>query len=179
MNSSDCKSTFVSLSLCPRCWKLVTWRHCLIQQWARALVYRQFHVRTRQTITRIHCSLILPAHCVAEEAFLCLLPTPERIRQHYDGRVWHSSFFSALLPYFMPRRWLQWMGRTCQASFLIPKSARLLGDLALRRCKDKNKPFPKKPASSSQKCRREFDLMMVMSPTWVFWQRKMARGEAA
>ncbi len=111
----------LSLSLCPRCWKhghVTPLPHSAV---ARALVYRQFHVRTRQTITRIHCSLILPAHCVAEEAFLCLLPKPERIRQHYDGRVWHSSFFSALLPYFMPRRWLQWMGRTCQASFLIQK----------------------------------------------------------
>lgn len=30
-----------------------------------------------------------------------------------------------------------------------------------------------------QKCRREYDLMMVMSPTWGFWQRRMARGEGA
>lgn len=32
---------------------------------------------------------------------------------------------------------------------------------------------------SSSKCRREYDLMMVMSPTWGFWQKRMARGEGA
>lgn len=114
----------VRLSLCPRFWNQITWRHCLIQQWARALVYREFHVRTRQTITRIHCSLLLSARSVTEEVtggILHLFPQLVHNRQHYDGRLWHSSFFSALLPYFMPRRWLQWMGRTCQASFLIQK----------------------------------------------------------
>lgn len=33
--------------------------------------------------------------------------------------------------------------------------------------------------SSSSKCRREYDLMMGMSPTWGFWQRRMVQGEGA
>lgn len=32
---------------------------------------------------------------------------------------------------------------------------------------------------SSSKCRREYDLMMVMSPTWGFWQRRMVQDEGA
>lgn len=32
---------------------------------------------------------------------------------------------------------------------------------------------------SSSKCRREYDLMMVMSPTWGFWQKRMVQDEGA
>ena len=32
---------------------------------------------------------------------------------------------------------------------------------------------------SLSKCRREYDLMMVMSPTWGFWQKRMVQDEGA
>lgn len=32
---------------------------------------------------------------------------------------------------------------------------------------------------SSSKCRREYDLMMVMSPTWGFWRKRMVQDEGA
>lgn len=32
---------------------------------------------------------------------------------------------------------------------------------------------------SASKCRRQYDLMMVMSPTWGFWLKRMVQDEGA